>query len=150
MLTLKTIIHSGVFIINSLTRKALAATAITATLTGCDLGQVNLSIEVQGNGSVISDDERINCPTVACSFDYQDTVNAEVTLSATPGPGYEFGGFDENSTCINSDSFETATCVILTNTSKTVVAKFTTPHGVLAGFRPNVRHIPTGITRSGL
>ena len=22
--------------------------------------------------------------------------------------------------------------------------------GVLAGFRPNVRHIPTGITRSGL
>jgi len=125
---------SGVHIINSLTRKALAVGAITAALTGCNLGKINLTIEIHGNGSVISDDEHINCPIDACTFDYQYMVNSgvytEVTLSATPEDGYAFTGFGEDSACINSDSFETATCVIIADASKTVVAMFTDPNTV--------------------
>ncbi len=60
----------------------------TATFT---LGPVPLTVSTNGSGTVTSTDGFINCPGT-CSHTYPP--DAQVTLNATPGQGWVFGGWD--------------------------------------------------------
>ncbi|MCG8668809.1 MAG: thrombospondin type 3 repeat-containing protein [Pseudomonadales bacterium] len=109
-------------------KKSLLMASMVASITGC-----NLTVQVvdnEGNentgGNVVSVDGNIDCPDVACSFEYPG-FTTKVTLTASASQGYEFGGYtDADKNCSNGaeNSLETGVCVTTSSSPKTIVATF--------------------------
>jgi phospholipase C len=76
--------------------------------------QVQLTVSVTGTGTVVSSPAGINCPS-ACTASFASGTS--VTLTATAGSGFSFGGF--GGACSGS------TCSLVLSSNQTVSAAFT-------------------------
>jgi uncharacterized repeat protein (TIGR02543 family) len=81
----------------------------------CVPSLVTLAVTNPGGGTVTSGDGFINCGT-ACSHNYG--YGAQVTLTATPDPGYDFSGW--TGACSGTGS-----CQLTMNQNQSVTANFT-------------------------
>ena len=89
-----------------------AAKSVTATFTPI---QRTLTTNVVGSGSVTSSPAGVDCG-LDCSQDYDD--GTVVTLSQTPGSGYEFAGW-------SGDCTGTGACSVTMDQARSVTATFT-------------------------
>ena len=78
-----------------------------------------LTIELQGQGRVISNDERVIC-TSTCTPSFL-SLPLNITLLASPAQGWTLGGWE------NCDSTSGPACTISTSTSRTVKVRFLPP-----------------------
>ena len=112
-------------------KKLLFAGAVATALSGCNLTVKivdSLGAENVG-GTVTSADGNIDCPAVACAFEYPG-FSEQVTLTAVPSAGYEFAGFSNaENNCTNGadDSLATGVCVTTAALPKTITANFVDP-----------------------
>ena len=86
-----------------------AAQSVSATFT-----QYGLSVTATGNGTVTSSPSGISCGAT-CTAEYPG--GSQVTLSATPAPGWTFGGW--GGACSGTGS-----CVVPMNAGESVTATF--------------------------
>jgi len=89
-------------------------TAATVTIT---LPQHSLTVTINGEGSVTSNPDGINCPT-DCSEDYDE--GTDITLIATPSAGYVFRGW--SGACSG-----TGDCTVTMDSDTSVTATFIGP-----------------------
>jgi hypothetical protein len=80
-------------------------------------GTVNVTI-IGGGGRVTSDPPRIQCPD-ACTANFN--VGSEVTLTATPDPGFEFGAWVTAAFCPDTQS---PTCTFTVGPVQTITLSF--------------------------
>ena len=91
---------------------------VTATFIKLPPPQVSLSVAVAGNGTVTSTPSGIDCPSGACSGDFDSGTS--VTLTASPANGSNFSQWSgacsgTSSTCtVNLDSAQSATATFVT------------------------------------
>ena len=101
-------------------------------------GTFDLQVSKSGTGTVTSSPAGINCG-IDCSEAYASGTN--VTLTATPGTGYNFAGWA-------GDCSGTGACTVAMNSYKSVIANFTAaPVGLLS-----IAKVGSGsgtVTRSG-
>ena len=99
-----------------------ATTVIAAFIPPPPPPNVNVSVSVVGDGSVLSSPTGIDCPTGACTAEF--TSGTTVTLSATPNAGQQFSGWSGDCTG--------ATCSVTLSTAISVTATFiaATPGGM--------------------
>ena len=90
-----------------------AAESTTATFTY--VGTSTLTVAVTGSGTVTDSIGAINCPST-CSAPF--TLGQQVTLTATPGSGYEFNGWG------GACSGYSYTCTVAVNAATSVSALF--------------------------
>jgi Divergent InlB B-repeat domain len=100
-----------------------AATAVATfnTRGGGGAGSIGLSVTVEGQGSVTSAPNTINCGTAALTCDVTLAANTTVTLTATPATGFRFAGWS------GTDCTGTGSCNI----------SISRLHGVGASFLPD-------------
>ena len=105
----------------TLTLKA-PTTVIAAFIPPPPPPNVDVSVSIVGEGSVISSPTGIDCPTGACTT--QIPIGTIVTLSATPNTGQQFSGWSGDCTG--------ATCTVTLSTAISVTATFiaATPGGM--------------------
>jgi uncharacterized repeat protein (TIGR02543 family) len=91
--------------------------SVTATFSAATFP---LSVSVVGSafGTVASKPSGINCGK-RCSANFKSGI--QVTLTATPAPGYVFAGWSDNSACSG-----TGTCTLTMNKNQSVTAAFST------------------------
>jgi len=75
------------------------------------ISQANLTVTIDGNGSVTSDDQGIDCGT-DCSETYDATANTNVTLDATADAGYDFSQWTGSQSCIDGAINEKTTVLM--------------------------------------
>ena len=107
-----------------------AAKSVTATFSIIPPLQYPLTVNISGQGKVMSDPIGIDCGT-DCTENY--TTGTKVTLTATPAAGYSFTGWSEAS-CTGT----TPTCNVSMTAAKNVKATFnlipsTNPAGTTTG-----------------
>jgi uncharacterized protein (DUF1800 family) len=92
--------------------------AVMATFIPIPSPPVALSVTLQGDGEgrVTSDPAGIDCPSVACTHDFEN--GKQVTLLPEPKAGHMFDGWSEG--CTGKEA-----CVVTLGNSKTVKAVFT-------------------------
>ena len=96
----------------------------TSVVTYFDIGENNnenpvkytLNFNLNGNGSVKSADNRVNCSTSACTYSLDKGHN--VSLTASSSQGYEFDRWE------GACSGSTATCLITLNANTQITASF--------------------------
>jgi hypothetical protein len=115
-----------------------AAQGVTATFNRAVPGQQTLTVTVLGRGRVKGDGQ--DCvgdvgKAKSCSKDY--ATGTAVTLNATPGPGFFFGGWKD------ACSGKKATCTVTISTATNVEATFERAY-LAAARRPVVSAVPSG------
>jgi uncharacterized repeat protein (TIGR02543 family) len=92
------------------------AHSVTATFTPIPLPPVALTVTVEGEGRVTSDPAGIDCPSVACTHDFEN--GRQVTLLPEPKAGHMFDGWSGD--CAGNEN-----CIVTLGSSNTVKAVFT-------------------------
>ena len=89
---------------------------VKAAFTLIPLPPVALTVTVEGEGRVTSDPVGIDCPSVACTHDFEN--GKQVSLLPEPKAGHMFDGW-------SGDCAGNETCIVTLDKSKTVKAVFT-------------------------
>jgi hypothetical protein len=90
--------------------------AVTGTFTAVS---ANVSVTIVGTGTVTSSPAGINCTTGTCTGTF--AIGTQVTLTATPGTNFLFGGWS------GAGCSGTGTCVLTVNSNLAVTASFVEP-----------------------
>src|SRR5207248_11734707 len=98
------------------------------------IGFHHLTVIVDGSGRIISTPVGLDCDSTTCSADFNDASN--VTLNATPAPGFVFDGWAVGP-CTG-----TASCAITLRDDQQVTARFA-KHG------PQEIHLAVAVSGPG-
>jgi uncharacterized repeat protein (TIGR01451 family) len=100
-------------------------------------GAAPLTVSVTGTGTVTSAPAGISCPTT-CTANFAG--NSQVTLTATPGTNFTFGGFSTN--CVPNNTV--SSCSVTMSAAETVTATFTPTGGGGGGLTIRPATLPNG------